>query len=136
MDAADRDLKAFQALSKNAAPGPLPFQHLFDFLDTRSKLDPGSRGQLDIADLTDQIQKHPDQTEDLYFLAEAYLKSGKVDDAANAIENLDKLITDDYRTLTGVGVLLARCHLYDDAIRHFQAAMQVNPGSDEVEFDL
>jgi len=136
MDAADKDLKAFQALSKNASTGPLPFQHLFDFLDTRSKLDPGSRGQLDIADLTDQIQKHPDQTEDLYFLAEAYLKSGKGDEAANAIEKLDKLIADDYRTLTGVGVLLARYHLYDDAIRHFQAALQANPGSDEVEFDL
>jgi tetratricopeptide (TPR) repeat protein len=136
MDAADKDLKTFQALSKNASTGPLPFQHLFDFLDSRSKLDPGSRDQLDIADLTDQIQKHPDQTEDLYFLAEAYLKSGKMDEAANAIEKLDELITNDYRTLTGMGVLLARYHLYDDAIRHFQAALQVNPGSDEVEFDL
>jgi tetratricopeptide (TPR) repeat protein len=136
MDAAAKDLKAFQALSKNASTGPLPFQHLFDFLDTRSQLDAGSRGQLDIADLTDQIQKHPDQTEDLYFLAEAYLKSGKVDEAASTIEKLDKLIADDYRTLTGVGVLLARYHLYGDAIRHFQAALQVNPASDEVEFDL
>ena len=42
----------------------------------------------------------------------------------------------DYRTVTGVGVLLARYHLYDDAIQHFQAALQANPDSDEVKFDL
>jgi tetratricopeptide (TPR) repeat protein len=35
-----------------------------------------------------------------------------------------------------VGVLLARFHLYDDAIRHFQAALQANPGADEASFDL
>jgi len=134
--AADQDLKTFQALSRNASTGPLPFQHLFDYLDTRSKLDPSSRGVLDIADLTDQIKKHPDQTEDLYFLAEAYLKSKKVDEAENTVAQLDKLIAGDYRTLTGVGVLLARYHLYDNAIQHFQAALQANPASDEAQFDL
>ena len=136
MAAADQDLRTFQALSKNASSGPLPFQNLFDYLDTRSKLDRGSRGQLDIADLKEQIKKHPDHTEDLYFLAEAYLKSGKKDDAAATIEQLDKLSAGDYKTLTGVGVLLARYHLYDGAIEHFQAALQANPGSDEVKFDL
>jgi tetratricopeptide (TPR) repeat protein len=38
--------------------------------------------------------------------------------------------------LTGVGVLLARYHLYDDAIQHFQAAAQANPNADEIKFDL
>jgi tetratricopeptide (TPR) repeat protein len=135
-DAATQDLAEFQNLSRNAPAGPLPFQHLFDFLDTRSNLDPGSRGQMDIADLLDQTKKHPDQTEDLYFLAEAYLKSGKVEEAAETVGQLDKLGADDYRTLTGVGVLLARYHLYDDAIRHFQTALKINPVSDEVSFDL
>jgi tetratricopeptide (TPR) repeat protein len=69
-------------------------------------------------------------------LAEAYLKSGKVDEARSTIAQLDKISSIDYRTLTGVGVLFARYHYYDDAIVHFQAALQANPGSDEVKFDL
>ena len=42
----------------------------------------------------------------------------------------------DYRTQTGVGVLLARYRLYDDAIQHFQTALSVDPDSDDVKFDL
>jgi tetratricopeptide (TPR) repeat protein len=134
--AADRDLSVFQTLSKDVASNPYPYEHLFDYLDNRSKLAPRARDQLDLAELIDQIQKHPDQPEDLYMLAEAYLKSGKVDDARNTIAQLDKLSSGDYRTQTGAGVLLARYHLYDEAIQHFQAALQANPSSDEVKFDL
>lgn len=133
---ADRDLSVFQTLSKDAAPGPYPYEHLFDYLDNRSKLDSKSRAQLDIAELTDQIKKHPDQPEDLYLLAEAYLKSGKVDEAKDAIRQLDQISSGDFRTLTGVGVLLAKYHLYDAAIQHFQQALKANPGSDGVIFDL
>ncbi len=32
--------------------------------------------------------------------------------------------------------MLARYHLYDDAIQHFQAALEINPTSDEIRFDL
>jgi tetratricopeptide (TPR) repeat protein len=35
-----------------------------------------------------------------------------------------------------VGVLLASYHQYDDAIQHFQAALKMNPDSDEIRFDL
>ena len=134
--AAERDLNVFQTLSKDASPGPYPYEHLFDYLDNRSKLTPGAREQLDLTELTEQIKRHPDQPEDLYMLAEAYLKSGKVDDAMSTIAKLDSLSSGDFRTLTGIGVLLARYHLYDDAVKHFQAALQANPGSDEVKFDL
>jgi tetratricopeptide (TPR) repeat protein len=134
--AADRDLAVFQTLSKNVSTGPYPYEHLFDYIDNRSKLAPGVREQLDITELSEQIKKHPDQPEDLYLLAEAYLKAGKVDDAKSTIAQLDKVSASDFRTLTGTGVLLARYHLYDDAIQHFQAALQINPGSDEVKFDL
>ena len=134
--AADRDLNVFKTLSKNASSGPYPYEHLFDYLDNRAKLAPGARDQLDVTELTNQIKQHPDQPEDLYLLAEAYLKSGKVDDARNTIAQLDKISSGDFRTLTGTGVLLARYHLYDDAIQHFQAALQTNPNSDEVKFDL
>ena len=135
-EAADRDLTVFKTLSKNASSGPYPFEHLFDYLDNRSQLAPGARNQLDLADLVEETRKHPDQPENLYMLAEAYLKAGKVDEARSTIAQLDKVSSGDYRTLSGAGVLLARYHLYEDAIQHFKAALEANPKSDEVKFDL
>ncbi|HTD56919.1 MAG TPA: tetratricopeptide repeat protein [Silvibacterium sp.] len=134
--AADRDLGVFQTLSKNASTGAYPYEHLFDYVDSRSKLAPQAREQMDIAELKDEIKKHPDQPEDLYMLAEAYLKVGKPDDARQTIAELDRLSSADYRTEAGAGVLLARYHLYDEAIQHFQLAMAANPSSDEVKFDI
>jgi tetratricopeptide (TPR) repeat protein len=135
-EAAQRDLNVFQTLSKDASTGPYPYQHLFDYLDNRSNLPAQARTQLDLAQLTEQIQKHPDQPEDLYLLAETYLKLGKIEDARKTIAQLDQLSGNDYRTQTGVGVLLARYRLYDDAIAHFQGASRANPDSDDVKFDL
>jgi tetratricopeptide (TPR) repeat protein len=135
-DAAERDLHVFQTLSKNASPGPYPYQHLFDYLNNRSELTPQARTQMDLAQLTEQIQKHPDQPQDLYLLAETYLKLGKREEALKAVTQLDQLSVGDYRTQTGVGVLLARYRLYEDAIRHFQTALHANPDSDDVKFDL
>src|SRR5204862_51300 len=136
LTAAQRDLNVFQTLSKDASPGPYPYQHLFDYLDNRSNLSPQARTQLDLTELTEQIQKHPDQPQDLYLLAEAYLKLGKPDEGRKVIAQLDQLSAGDYRTQTGVGVLLARFRLYDDAIQHFQTALRANPDSDDVKFDL
>ena len=134
--ASDRDLAQFQALSKDVSANSYPYENLFDYLDNRSKLDPRARNQQDLAELIEQFKKHPDQPDVLYPLAEAYLKSGNIDEARNTIAQLDKVSASDSRTLTGAGVLLARYHLYDDAIQHFQTALQANPGSDEVNFDL
>ena len=36
---------------------------------------------MDIAEIMEQLRGHPDQPEGLYLLAEAYLKSGKVEEA-------------------------------------------------------
>ena len=116
--------------------GPFPFENLFDYLNNRSKLAPGARNQLDLAELTTEVKKHPDQPQNLYLLAEAYLKAGDVEDARSTITQLDQLVSGDFRTLAGIGVLLARFHLYDDAIQHFQRALEVNPNSDDVKFDL
>jgi len=135
-EAAQRDLNVFQTLSKDASAGPYPYQHLFDYLDNRSNLAPQERTQLDLTELTAQIQKHPDRPQDLYLLAEAYLKLGKVEEARSTITQLDQLSSGDYRTQTGVGVLLARFHLYDDAIQHFQTALRASPDSDDIKFDL
>jgi tetratricopeptide (TPR) repeat protein len=72
----------------------------------------------------------------MYLLAETYLKLGKLDEARKTIAELGQLSSGDYRTQTGVGVLLARFRLYDDAIQHFKAALRANPDSDDVKFDL
>ncbi|HEY4904111.1 MAG TPA: tetratricopeptide repeat protein [Candidatus Sulfotelmatobacter sp.] len=135
-EAAQRDLSVFQTLSKDAPTGPYPYQHLFDYLNNRSELAPVARTELDLTELNEQIQKHPDQPQDLYLLAEAYLKLGKLEEARKAIARLDQLSAGDYRTQTGVGVLLARFRLYDDAIPHFQSALRANPDSNDVKFDL
>jgi len=135
-EAAQRDLNVFQTLSKDAAPGPYPYQHLFDYVDNRSNLSPRDRTQLDLAQLTEEVSKHPDQPQNLYLLAETYLKLGNLAEARKTVEQLDQISAGDYRTQTGVGVLLARYRIYDDAIQHFQAALAANPESDDVKFDL
>jgi tetratricopeptide (TPR) repeat protein len=136
LDAAHRDLNVFQTLSKNAPAGPYPYEHLFDFVDNRSNLSGLDRSQLDIEQLTEEVGKHPDQPQNLYLLVEAYLKLGNAEEARKTIAQLDQLSAGDYRTQTGVGVLLARYRFYDDAIQHFQTALQTNPESDDVKFDL
>jgi tetratricopeptide (TPR) repeat protein len=136
MDAAERDLKVFQTLSKNANTGPYPYQHLFDYLENRTKLTPTERAQLDVTELIEQIKKNPGQPQDLYLLAQAYLKLGKHEEALQVVSRLDQLSSDDYRTQAGVGVLLAQSRLYDQAIVHFQNALRTNSGSDEIKFDL
>jgi len=135
-EAAERDLNVFQTLSKNAAPGPYPYQNLFDYVGTRSNLSEQDRAEMDLKQLTDEIAKHPDQPQNLYLLAEANLKLGKLADARQAVSQLDQLSSGDFRTQAGVGVLLARYRLYDDAIQHFQTSLKANPDSDDVKFDL
>jgi tetratricopeptide (TPR) repeat protein len=136
MEAAERDLKVFQTLSKNSTTGPYPYQHLFDYLENRSKLTPQERAQLDVTELFQQIKKNPGQPQDLYLLAQAYLKLGKSEEALQAVSQLDQLSSADYRTQAGVGVLLAQYRLYDQAIVHFQNALRTNSESDEIKFDL
>src|ERR1700675_4576554 len=96
MEAAQRDLNVFQTLSKDSSPGPYPYQHLFDYLDNRSNLAPQQQTQLDLAELTAQIQKHPDRPQDLYLLAEAYLKLGKLEEARQTIAQLDQISSGDF----------------------------------------
>jgi len=136
MAAAQRDLSVFQTLSKNSSTGPMPYQHLFDYLNSRSQLSAQARTELDVVELNEQIKKHPGQTQDLYLLAETYFKMGDVSKAREAVAQLDQVSAEDYRTQTGTGVLLARYRLYDEAIQHFQNALHANPDSDDVKFDL
>ncbi|MBV9887674.1 MAG: tetratricopeptide repeat protein, partial [Acidobacteria bacterium] len=135
-EAAERDLSVFQTLSKNAAPGPYPYQNLFDYVGNRSNLSEHDRAEMDVKQLSDEIAKHPDQPQNLYLLAEANLKLGNTADARQAIAQLDQMSSGDFRTQTGVGVLFARYRLYDDAIQHFQTALKASPDSDDVKFNL
>ncbi len=135
-EAANHDLAAFKTLSRQSGSGPMPYQHLFDFLDNRSKLPLGAQQQLDVQQVAAEAKQRPDQPENLYFLAETYLKAGKPDDAEKVIEQLDQASAGDYRMLTGVGVLMARYRLFDGAIEHLNTALQANVNVDEVRFDL
>ena len=135
-EAAQRDMNVFQTLTKDVSTGPLPYQNLFDYLDNRSKLSAEQKTQLDVTELSEQVHKNLDQPQHLYVLAESYLKLGKVEEAQKTIAQLDEISENDYRTQCGVGVLLARYHLYDDAIRQFQVALRASPDSDAVKFDL
>jgi len=135
-EAAQRDLALFQTASKDSSSGTHTYQHLFEYLDSRSNLAPQARTQLDESELLEQVKKHPERPQELYLLAETYLKLGKRDDARSTIAQLDQVSAGDYRIQTGVGVLLARYHLYDDAILHFQTALQSSSDSDDVKFDL
>jgi len=133
---AEKDLAQFQALSRNAAPTSYLYEDLFDYLDRRSQLSAQARDQQDLSQLLNEVRKHPEQPEILYMLAQAYLREGSIDEARNTIAQLDQAKAGDARTLAGAGVLLARYHLYDDAISQFHAALQADPDSDDAKFDL
>jgi tetratricopeptide (TPR) repeat protein len=135
-EAADRDLKIFQTLSRDPTPLPFPFQHIFAYLDQRADLTPQQQTQFDIEELEKEVKAHSDRPQTLYFLAEAYLKLGRVEDARKVIAQLDQVSQGDFRTLVGVGVLLARYHVYPEAVARFQQALQSNPNSDDAWYDL
>jgi tetratricopeptide (TPR) repeat protein len=136
IEAAQRDLNVFQTLSKDANTGPYPFENLFEYVDSRSMLPGQARTAMDLKQLGEEIEKHPGQPQDLYLLAETYLKLGNVDDARKTAAQLDQISADDFRTQNGIGVLFARYRLFDDAIQHFQAAARANPESDDVKFNI
>jgi len=135
-EASQRDLDVFQTLSKDSASGPQPYQHIFDYVDERSNLSREARTQQDLTNLTEQLQKNPDHPQGLYLLAQTYLELRKPAEARATIAQLDQISAGDFRTQAGVGVLLARYRLYDEAIQHFQTALTANPGLDDVKFDL
>ena len=135
-EAAERDLKIFQTLSRDPTPLPFPFQHIFAYLDQRADLTPQQQTQTDVEELEKEVKVHSDRPQTLYFLAEAYLKLGRVEDAKKVIAQLDRVSQSDFRTLVGVGVLLARFHLYAEASARFRQALESNPNSDDVWYNL
>ncbi|HUI43336.1 MAG TPA: tetratricopeptide repeat protein [Terriglobia bacterium] len=136
MDAAERDLKVFQTLSKDPKPLPYPYQHLFDYVGQRAGLAPQQQAQLDLDQLKQEAKLHSEDPQNFYLLAEACLKVGSTEEAKQALAQVDRLSQGDFRTSVGVGVLLARYRLYPEAVAHFRQALQSNPGSDDAWYDL
>ncbi len=136
MDAAERDYKIFQTLSKSPKSLPYPYQHLFDYVGERASLPAQQQQQLDLEQLKSEVQLHSEQPQNYYLLAEAYLKAGQVENAKQALAQLDNLSQGDFRTTVGVGVLLARYGLYQEAIARFRQALETNPNSDDAWYDL
>ena len=134
--ASARDLAEFQKLSKQQTNSTHPYDHLVDYIDSRSQLTSGERARQDVATLAAESRAHPDQAQVSYALTEAYLKNLDVTEARQTIVAFDQQHPEDVRTLTGLGVLLARHGLYDDAIAQFQKALSANPNADDVQFDL
>ena len=134
--AADRDLKVFETLSKEPSPASFPFQHFIETFDQRTQLPSGERNQVETKELLDMAHRNPGQPSTLYLLAEAYLEHGEPAEAMKWISELDKLSGGDFRTALGVGVLLERYRLYEEALKHFQLAVEADPTADDAKYDL
>jgi len=76
-EAAQRDMKVFETLSKDPKSGPYPFQHLFESVGQRAELPLQARAEFDIEELRTEAQRNPDRPSNFYLLAEAYLKLGR-----------------------------------------------------------
>jgi tetratricopeptide (TPR) repeat protein len=135
-EAAARDLKIFQTLSKDAENQPYPFQHFLEALNQRASLPPRQKAEIDLKELLGIDARNPNDPRTLYLLAETYLKLGRVADARQRISQLDEVSGRDVRTELGVGNLLARYGLFSDALQHFQAAVQADPASDDAKYNL
>jgi tetratricopeptide (TPR) repeat protein len=135
-EAAVRDLKVFQTLSKDEANAPYPFQHFLEALNQRVSLPSKEKAEIDLQELLSMDARNPSDPRTLYLLAETYLKLGRAADAAKRVSQLDEVSGRDVRTELGVGTLLARYGLFSDAILHFQAAVQADPTSDDAKYNL
>jgi tetratricopeptide (TPR) repeat protein len=135
-EAADRDRKIFETLSKDASIVPYPFQHFLESVNQRMELPPQQRAGIDLEELLRLDARSPNQPRTLYLLAETYLKLGRLPEARQRIAQLDQASRGDVRTALGVGTLLARYGMFSEAIQHFQAALAADPASDDAKYNL
>jgi len=135
-EAAARDLKIFQTLSRDEGNEPYPFQHFLEAMNQRASLPPQQKAAIDLQELLGMDARYPNDPRILYLLAETYLKLGRVAEARQRVSQLDGVSGRDVRTELGVGTLLARYGLFSDAVQHFQAAGQADPSSDDAKYNL
>jgi tetratricopeptide (TPR) repeat protein len=135
-EAAARDLKIFQTLSKDAENEPYPFQHFLEAMNQRASLPPRQKAENDLQELLSLDARNPNDPRTLYLLAESYLKLGRVAEARKRVSQLDEVSGRDVRTELGIGTLLAHYGLFSDAVQHFQAAVRADPASDDAKYNL
>lgn len=136
LEAAQRDMSVFQTLSKNPEPAPYPLQHFFDYLERRNTLSAAQQSAADLHELEMEVKQHPDRPRSLYLLAEAFLKAGREKDAMQVLQRLEKVSGGDLRTELGIGVLLGRFRSNSTAAQYLQAALKVDPASQEAKYNL
>jgi tetratricopeptide (TPR) repeat protein len=134
--AAERDFKIFQTLSKEPQPESYPFQHVFAYLNKLEGMSLQERKEVDLSRLLQEVKEEPGEPRNYYTLAQTYLQLGQRENAEMAIARLDQLSGGDARTSAGVGELLSRYHLYPEAIRHFEISLEADPASDGVKYAL
>ena len=133
---AERNRKVFETLSKNRSQGSQPFRDFFKYLNQKFDLPPQERIEIDLRELVELAERHPNEPRTLYLLAETYLRLGRVEEARKTLAELEKASRGDVRTAMGVGALLARYQMYSEAIVHFQRAFAADPASDDAKFNL
>ncbi len=136
VEAAEKDLKIFQTLSKDPAPSPYPFQGIFDYLSERAAQTDQAKITFDLQELLAELKRQPEKPRTLYLVAESYLKLGRPREAMEIVARLDMVSVSDFRTTMGTGVLLARYRMYPEAIDHFQRALAADPLSNEARYNL
>jgi tetratricopeptide (TPR) repeat protein len=136
LEAARRDMSVFQTLSKNPEAAPYPLQHFFDYLERRNALPAAQQSAADLHELEMEVNQHPDRPRSLYLLAEALLKVGREKDATEVLQRLEEVSGGDFRTELGIGVLLGRFRSYSAAAQYLQAALKVDPASEEAKYNL
>src|SRR3989442_7029701 len=130
-DAAERDFKIFETLSKDPSAGPYPFQHFFESVNQRMDLPPRQKAELDLQELLQVDARRPNQPRILYLLAETYLQVNQFDEARKTIARMDEVSGGDGRTSLWVGALLARYQLSSDDLLDFQAAVPTKAGTED-----
>lgn len=136
LEAAQRNLKIFETLSKDESNAAYPFQNFLGALNERASLPPRQKAEVDLQELLNADAHNPNDPRNLYLLAETYLKLGRLADARQRIAQLDQASGKDVRTELGVGALLARFGLFSDAVQHFQSALAADPASDDAKYNL
>jgi len=136
LEAARRDMSVFQTLSKNPEPAPYPLQHFFDYLERRNALPIAQQSAADLHELEMEVKQHPDRPRSLYLLAEALLKARRERDAMEVLQRLEEVSGGDFRTELGIGVLLGRFRSNSAAVQYLQAALKVDPASEEAKYNL
>ncbi len=133
--AAANDMKIFQALSKSRQKEYSPIRDAvggITRLAGRSQEEPGA---INLKDLEQRALNDPGSSFYSYLLTEAYLKAGDRESARRAAAKLAERSRGEYGQALNIGKLLAKYHLYPEAIRQFAMALQADANADDAKYE-